>query len=557
MRGDLRRIEETRRDWRRNGHNYELSIMAASEDGGVPIPIGDRSIGAGRRQDLTHLRLAGVGADGIDVGQSLFIGALIENCTFRHVDFSRCDFSGTKIVRSVFEDCRFHLADVRSSRFDGVGFTRCDFGSSQIGRTDCRQTTFEACGFEECTLLEGTMEASAFERCSFRGSSVTGVGFSGCSFVDTGLADCSALYLLFDACRFERFSINAESVGFTFGLTRADLASATLVHLGGAEAPPPGEDLPAALASTYHTRRWFVGAAVIDVNFALRPPLLAFRALAEDLLAAGRAGLPCDPDEIDFLVRVLERLREKGALPLLAARDVDRAARRLLRTADGRLDGRDAVLVGRLERLVLSLLDEACAILDREPSDEALVVEMRLVERPVRPLDALCRDVVAASHGDEGATLEFVSGREGSWVETWQALPSVLATIQLALLAVNGLLKELEKAIASGRRLKRTIRGVKTVGAKGVARKRGGREVALLGALDEGAARGLAALRRRASLLTDERLERVDRTLAVVDAMPVGDIEALADYATDRVLAVRVEPVKAARRPRRGRAPAA
>ena len=151
--------------------------MAASEVGGVPIPVGDRSIGAGRRQDFTHLRLAGIGADGIDVGQSLFIGALIENCTFRHVDFSRCDFSGTKIVRSVFEDCRFHLADVRSSRFEGVGFTRCDFGSSQIGRTDCRQTTFVACGFEECTLLEGTMEASAFERCSFRGSSVTGVGF--------------------------------------------------------------------------------------------------------------------------------------------------------------------------------------------------------------------------------------------------------------------------------------------------------------------------------------------------------------------------------------------
>ena len=154
--------------------------------------------------------------------------------------------------------------------------------------------------------------------------------FESCAFGDTGLADCTALFLFFDGCSFERFAINAETIGLTWGLSRADLDGMRIVHLGGAQAKPADGDLIGALSTSYGARRWFVGAAAIDLGFARAPTLTVVRKLAGELSGLAASGLPCDLDELEFFARVLERLARDGRLPLLAIRSFDRATRLLL-----------------------------------------------------------------------------------------------------------------------------------------------------------------------------------------------------------------------------------
>ena len=510
---------------------------------------------SGSRQDFTYRRLRGLRASNIDLGRSLFIGALIEDCVFEGVDFSRSDLSGTKIVRCVFEDCRFSLAEVRSCRFDETRLARCDLATSQISRTVCRNTTFQTCSFEEGTFLEGVLVGCDLADCSFRGASVTSVDFERCAFSDTGLADCTALFLFFDECRFYRFAINAETIGLTWGLTRADLDDMRIIHLGGLQAKPVGGDLVEALSSSYAARRWFVGAAAIDLSFARGPTVAVVRRLARELSGLAGSGLPCDLDELEFFARVLERLALDDRLPLFAIRSFDRATRLLLSDSEQRRKERPARLLARVDRLFLTMLDEACGLVAYDPSTAPVEVEFRMSERPDRPLDTLCLETLRAVHGAD-ATLEFLTGRDGSWIEAWQTVPSVLATLQLVLLSVNGLLKELNKAVDNGRRLGRTVKGAKGRGDKALPKRRRNPESLGVAAADPTEAR-VVEVRRRALLLTDDALRRVDGTLAAVGAMSDEDLAGLRDYAGDRILAVEVRPArKAPRRPSRRTAPA-
>jgi hypothetical protein len=57
-------------------------------------------------------------------------------------------------------------------------------------------------------------------------------------FQDVNLGDCTALFLFFENCRFDRCYINAESIGFSYGLSSENLNSLQLIYLGRKQRNP-------------------------------------------------------------------------------------------------------------------------------------------------------------------------------------------------------------------------------------------------------------------------------------------------------------------------------
>ncbi len=158
-------------------------------------------------------------------------------------------------------------------------------------------------------------------------------------------------------------------------------------------------------------------------------------------------------------------------------------------------------------------MEEACDLLASDGADGTSILTLRLRRRPERQLDVLCGDVIRSIAGPD-ARLDYVSGRKGSWIEVWQIAPAALATLQLVLMAVNGVLKEMRKAVEEAGKLRKAI-------SRGRSGRRG-RPVegaplpAIASAGHDGMGGRLIEVRRRASLLTDEALRSVDSALARV-----------------------------------------
>ena len=114
--------------------------------------------------------------------------------------------------------------DFRACLIVGSRFKNCSFKGSLWHQIDVKQTVFEECDFREASIRESHFSQSHLAHCRFRKSlSITLNEFTTCAFGDVNLGDCTALFLIFNACQFDRCRINAETIGFTFGLSEANL----------------------------------------------------------------------------------------------------------------------------------------------------------------------------------------------------------------------------------------------------------------------------------------------------------------------------------------------
>jgi hypothetical protein len=184
----------------------------------------------------------------------------------------------------------------------------------------------------ESSVREATFSSCSFSNCDLSRASITLNRFSACGFSATDFANCTALFIFFDDCSFQSCRINAESLGFTYGLSRDDLGSIELIHLGEKQEKPDGE-LIEALVSTYATRHWYIGAAALALNFQLEAPVIVIFRLSKQLSSYIAEAARTDWDELQFFTRVLSRLFDEERLPFAAlwsfSRLVDLARRRM------------------------------------------------------------------------------------------------------------------------------------------------------------------------------------------------------------------------------------
>jgi Pentapeptide repeats (9 copies) len=508
-------------------------VKAAPEGGNLPsVRLGPVTV----RQDFTYKKLESLRLTGANFKQSLFIGAILHGCQFDSVIFDRCDFSGTKLVDCTFINCRFVPDEIRSCLISDCNFHRCDFRGVEWHAVETRRTKLTECDFRQASIRESSFSSCHLNSCRFKRASVTMSSFSHSVFSGIDLGDCTALFLFFTACAFDSSRINAETIGFTYGLSMQNLHALGLIYLGKSQPKPDSSDLVQALIKNYQIRRWHVGTCILQINFRRRMTVLCLRSLADTISETIDRGIPIDWDEMRFLAQVLEWLHAEERLPLAGLWAIANALNRVPAPPDSLLAitaSKDLTLRA-LDRLVLRILDELARLPTVDHADRSLWLELSLIEKPDRPLNELVPLPVYRAF-DAGEITLIRSGC-GSWFEIWQLSLSALVAIQISLVVVNGVMRQLIKLTDEAEQLARKLP------IRGSGRTDVSRQIASMPAQST----QLAATYARTSLPEVAALARIDMVLQALSALSDDDLERLSAYAADRI-----ETAKIRRAPRR------
>lgn len=504
------------------------------------------------RQDFTYKKATGLDFDHANFRQSLFIGAILESCQFTSCNFDRCDFSGTKLVGCVFEDCTFIPDEIRSCIFYRCTFRRCDFRGSQWQRIEIERSHFHDCDLRETSFRECIFSNTELALCPLKRSSVTLCRFEKCNFHKIYLGDCTALYLFFDDCSFDECRVNAETLGFTYGLSGLDIDNMDLIYLGRRQAKPKTADFVETLIANYWHRKWYIGGCVLELNFRRAMPVIAIRRLINALDQLINENLPFDWDELRFFIDVLDRLQSENRLPLLGLWGFLQTIHRIHSGIDGRHPKAGAAIgaqlvMSRASEMLLNALDLLITTSNIPLSSNPLWLDLKLSRRPTIPIADLIPPNVYRSFGSE--RIVFISGQEGSWGEVWQVSIGSLVALQLSLAAVNGVLRQCAKLTDNLRRLMKPRRAERSPPRQGsrLSKRRGHRDLVKhsLGSVSDILSTDMEVTLLRLESLPLKMLLRIESAMKMLNRLDDGELAAFREYDGDQLQSVRVRKAKA------------
>ena len=519
--------------------------------GGANLPV--TSLTEGGRLDLTYRRIVDLSIVGKSLELSLFIGAILERCNFEAVNFNRCDFSGTKFIDCTFSRCSFVPIEVRSCYFKACKFYTCDLRSSQWTSSQMDDTLFEDCDLREATIRETVFSNSGLTACNLYRNSITLDRFDRCSFNQIDFGDCTAQFIFFDHCTFTACRFSTECIGYTYGISLADLSSSELTYLGQAQDKPQESDLADALLANYLERRWFVGACALELNFRRLSPALSLRNLVSRLGPDAVKNKRVDWDELQFLTLILQRLYSEMRLPLVGLWPLFRFAQDSFATlqdefpASRSFASAPQLVVARLEKLLDDTLDEIGQMtLSDTGYDTWLELTLQFVARPAASLNKILPRKIFALYGINQSEMVLVSAKSGSWAEVWQLTAGALATIQLSLVAVNGMMGQLVKLGKKTQQISDLFRRKKAQPKSGARRKsrkkatRPGKELAM-STLVASLVDQKHVLAGKVPNLSDQSLARLDRTILIMLALTDEELHRFEDYSDTQLEFVEVK----------------
>lgn len=420
---------------------------------------------------------------------------------------------------------------------------------------DVTRSEFKNCDFREATLRESHFIESRLTKCLLARSSVTLMHFTNCAFERMGFADCTAMFLIFSTCAFNSCSINAETVGYTYGLTAGNLDSMRLVHLGKREAKPANTNVVDALIATYWARNWYVGACILQLNFRRGDPFSIIQELNDALQQTILSEMPMDWDELRFLVEVLERLNAEERLPLLALWRCIDTLQRSSRKSGPMSSAADLgqSVIAQADRLLLGMLDITATVVPNQVAAAEFLLELKLTERPETPLNDIVPQGALEAFG--ASRMELIHSAAGSWIEIWQISLAALIAVRVTLVAANGVLKEFSKVIENARLFveKLTRKRKKAAPAKPHHARATKRQSAKQSPLPVIVEQQMVDIREKTAAVSLDDFAKLEKALRAVSKLSGEQLKCFAAYDSDHVIAATVQSVGRAPR-RRGRA---
>lgn len=494
------------------------------------------------KADLSNKLIEGLELVDKSLARSLWTGAVLRNCRFERVSFVRSDFAGTRFV-----DCRFVECDFEPNEFRSCYLTRTTFERCRLVGIQCQLSHFDGCVIDDCSFEQSTIRECEFIDTQFKGgslsrASVTLNAFSACQFDNFSFGDATFLFLQFFGCTFSACKMNGDTVGYSFGLTRADLDALELLYFGDVQEPIEGHDLLDALVQTYDERRWNIGACLLRLNFELEPAVYATRRFARILEATTRLEPRIEWDELTFLVSVFERMNAEGRLPFLAVWEMQFAINLVVARMSSAIPGFGSFAPAaknvswRLKMLADAALERLLASV--EPPSEPLLARIVMQERPPVPLDALIQ-----AAGGNVADAELVSAEAGSWVEIWQIGLAAFGAIHLTLVTID---TTWEHSTSIYKRLQGAAKSMKSKRAAKKADANADGELATAHDLSSVATAVELAVRnaKTVSEIDPAAVARLDAAVRQLMVMSDKDLQALLGYAHPNVQQVQLKPAR-------------
>ena len=525
-------------------------IDGASSGGLIPFdtPPADFPATGPFHGDFTYRFIKKLTLSDRSLARSLWNGAVLQDCTFTRVDFSRSDFAGTQFISCTFIDCNLEPDELRSCFLSNCTFQDCSLVGLQ-----CVSTQFVECHILDCDLSRCVIRESRLADCTIKNtvwprSSITLNQFANCRFENQAFGDTTVFFVVFDDCTFDDCAMTAESAGFTFGLTAQDAGNMKWVYLGE-DQDELDTDIVSALIESYRARRWYLGLAVLELNFAREPAFLALSNYADALHHDVSSAPRIDLDELTFMTTVLEQIAARKSLPFYglwrAAAAIEGAIQRVADTTPGFLDFSPAstAILARLRKLMKERISELAEKVDSSLFEDRVSLRLTMKARPQASLPGLVPDQILTDFGATDGDFHKVDEFPGSWIEIWQLGLAGIGAIHLTLATIDTTWEHLsnisDKAKKSAQAIKRSKQKV----------KKGTELEAPSGAsLQPMDLRTVAAAVERASRelrpITDldrQAVAKLDLAVQRLAAMSNNQLSALAEYARPNLESISLE----------------
>ena len=428
---------------RKNATTSRLKSTHDQSEVGDKVVLSD----LGPRSDLTYRRIFDLTVSGVDLRQSLLTGSFIRRGAWTQMRFQRSDLDGIRAEQSTFIECDFSTCDIRSSHFIECKFDSCIFADSFI----------DDCDFDRCDLSDCSFRGSSLTQCRFWDSRIAQCAISpgtflhnrlyNCRIEDMLLGDATISYIILRDCKLARVTINAESIGAMFGLTRDQVQSSKLVYLGKEQTVPPEIDVTEVVSQEYRKRRWYIGELVLALNFDLLSAVGAFKTYwSKSRPRFSEMGF-AKGDEIQFIGDILEELSSREKLPLLALMNTLESCSALtsefkVRNRPSSASADDAIrtLAGRaslLAGLSLNRLDDGIPELASAKEDVPLLLNATFKERPAITVSELLNSIAASSF-DVVEKSCLIRSEAGSYREVVSTTLFSVVALQIFLFLING-----------------------------------------------------------------------------------------------------------------------
>lgn len=123
---------------------------------------------------------------GSDLKKKVFSYVTFENC-----DFSKSDFTGSRLMECQLQGCNLSLVKINGTRLQKIGFENCKFVGVNFALCDKQflSVTFKKCLINTCNFSDLDLKNTSFNECLIRETYFSQTNLTGASFADSDLKE--------------------------------------------------------------------------------------------------------------------------------------------------------------------------------------------------------------------------------------------------------------------------------------------------------------------------------------------------------------------------------
>lgn len=375
--------------------------------------------------------------------QSLFNGTIIRSSYIDTMDFSRCDFEGTILEKVEINNTNFFHTYYQTAIGNSILFNKCSFENAKLNNTTFNNCQFIHCSFSSSVIGECIFKDCIFESCEFAGANITLCKFYACNFIDIKFGNCSFYQQIMLQNQYKEVAINLDSLGQVFGICLEDVMNFKYIFLGN-EYGYANPIILEKLSKIYDSRKWISSKIVFEYNIKKINAFSLIQGLNNELIRKIKEREIIKQTDIDFLMNIINELKEHETLPFFALylsildlKEIlmqykDVYFKEIIRMVDHYI----TAMISLMKDMIFDIYDNSEYLTSYEQNQEILFTIHYKGEENLKIYKII--EQSSKLFGDSHVVLKEV--RQGTIIESLLTTTACIFIFQLCLYGINGCL---------------------------------------------------------------------------------------------------------------------
>jgi uncharacterized protein YjbI with pentapeptide repeats len=413
--------------------------------------------------DIVRKEFNGLHLSGCSLENSYFRDSYFKETNFKNANMDYTDFENVIFDGCTFDSCTFG-SDIRSSVF-----LNCTFINSNID-----ESFIDGCTFKDSIIKNSTIDVTSITNCTFdycllenmylKTASLYHTIFRNCRWVELDWSFVTIFYIVLINCIFKDVTLALPTLDYIFGLREENFKGINLKKYRRKEVKSLKKPLEAW--KKYENMR-SKNLSILTKGFCIKEKsmIFVFKSFLLNLPKKRNSCPYIGRDEILFLQNVLTTLEEERDLSVFALILIIEWAFETLNQINLKGDSADVLyiqptliqLYTRLHQIFqekLYFFENQRLFFEQFSADQEVIAKFVFHDRPRLSVSKVLNELADISGLEISAKTQFISSKEGSYVEIVKTTLFTLFAIQTFLYLLNGIVIKLTELKARYKILK-------------------------------------------------------------------------------------------------------